>query len=102
MNRFNCHVTSCASNKEGGCCLNAIKVEGPAAKTSDETICGSYQKQGMAQNSAACGCAHHHMDISCSACECCYNEHDRCTSPEVTIDCNCGCGERSECSTFRV
>ena len=102
MTQFHCNVTSCVSNKEGGCCLNTIKVEGPAAKQSSETVCGSYQKKGMAQNSAAYDCAHYRMDVGCSARECCYNKNDHCTSDEVTIACNCGCGERSECATFRI
>lgn len=103
MTNLSCNVTSCNANKAGGCCHNSIKVEGPAANQPKETVCGTYQKHGSATNSAAqenCVCSS--MEIGCTAAVCRYNKRGICDSQQVSIDCNCGCGDRSECSTFAL
>lgn len=103
MNKLSCEVTSCYHNCHGGCCLDSIKVEGPAANTSDETICGSFvNSQGENSAHEADRRPRPELEVRCSAVVCKYNDNGECDADKVCIACNCGCGARSECSTFKL
>lgn len=104
MTNLTCHVESCVSNKNGGCCRPGIKVEGPAACKCEETICASYQKKGGPTDdySASHNDQNSVMDVGCTAVVCRYNKENMCSADKICIDCNCGCHDRSECATFEL
>lgn len=102
MNKLSCSVTNCVSNKQGGCCRPAIQVEGAAANCSKETMCGSYQPKGGADNACCRNTVNDKVAIGCSASVCQYNKEQKCTSDSVCISCNCGCGDLTECQTFKL
>lgn len=102
MNKLSCSVTDCASNKQGGCCRPAIQVEGAAANCSKETMCGSYQPKGGADNACYCNAVNDRVDIGCSAAVCQYNKQHKCTSDSVCISCNAAGCDHTECQTFKL
>ena len=107
MNKLKCTVTTCRHNADMLCDLNKIQVEGPAAKESRDTCCGSYaERKGGAHNLAGVcsACATESTEILCSAEHCAYNSGRKCKADSVKV---AGCTadpcvvSETECTTFR-
>lgn len=101
MTMLDCNVSSCVYNESSKCCRNSIEVKGQDAKEASATCCGSYNKSG-------CGCTNstketkEHVDISCEATHCKYNENNNCVAEHVgvkggTATAMCD----TQCNTFR-
>ena len=78
------------------CCKPNIKVDGPAAKTAEQTSCASYAAKGT-QNRSACTTPNEKLEIACSATECVYNQNAKCHAANVSINTT---GGTAGCSTF--
>ena len=105
-NRLECQVTSCRHNENDLCCLDSIKVEGPAARQSSQTCCESYEprsQSGMnAVSSQGCACAE--TSIDCKAHSCTYNNNCKCEAGCVCVGCCCSdvtSKSGIECCTFQ-
>ena len=97
---ISCNSRDCVHNKDGGCCLEAIKVGSEQAQSSAETICESYAAEG-ASNCAFCDsddtndCACQNSGIECTAEECEYNSSCECTAESINIE------KDGTCHTFK-
>ena len=100
--RLGCQVTSCQYNADRLCGLNAIKVDGPAARVSGQTCCDSYEKrrQGAGEN-AASGTPSPESSIQCAAERCAYNRDRRCVADRVYVGGDTNTKSGTECLTFR-
>ncbi len=98
-----CTAKTCIYNKNELCSKGDIKVEGNTARTKDETCCSSFQErtgQSMS-NSCADGSGCTNISVSCSACECKYNEEMQCHAGSIDIKgSQACCCEDTCCSTF--
>ena len=96
MTSLRCSVYSCAHHKGDCCCKPNIKVDGPGACTCGETRCASYAQRGD-ENSVGYTNPNDTLEVSCSARECVYNDHNRCHASSVSINTMSG---TAGCSTF--
>ncbi|MEG1687031.1 MAG: DUF1540 domain-containing protein [Angelakisella sp.] len=103
MTCLTCQVNTCVANKNGGCCLPSIKVEGAAASSPTETICGSFRDKNGTDNSlGSCATVNSQQDVICTAKGCCHNEDGSCKAETICIDCSCGCGRTTQCASFQL
>lgn len=104
-NRLECTVTSCRHNQSNLCSLPSIKVDGPAARTPDQTCCESYEERSSAaSNSTGYQSASPETSIDCKAKNCTYNDNCHCEAECVCVGCCCGdvsSKSGTECCTFR-
>ncbi len=84
MTKLDCNVVNCAYNDDNCCKRTDIHVEGIRAETPSETCCGSFAPKG-------CGCsnstqkAEKNTDVLCDACECHFNDHEKCAADHIGI-----------------
>ena len=86
MNKLNCNVTNCASNRDNLCCRDGITVAGASAMNSDGTCCNAFQQEvvGVTNQTMNCDpCAE--TKIKCEAFQCVYNSNKECTAQDVSI-----------------
>lgn len=108
MNRLECQVTSCQHYRDNLCCLPGIKVDGPAARSSSQTCCDSYEerRRGAGENAVGCGCgATAESSIKCSAEHCAYNSNNKCEAERVCVGCTgseATSKSGTECCTFKA
>ena len=100
--RLNCQAESCAYNQEHLCRLNAIKVDGPAARVSSQTCCDSFvpRSPGAPENAAA-PAPDPETSIRCAADRCAYNRDRRCTAQRVYVGGDTSTKSGTLCLTFR-
>lgn len=106
MNKVECHVTNCQHYSDNMCSLDKIKVDGPAARESEQTCCLSFdEKKAGAQNSmGGMPTPAQNTGIHCAAENCTFNHHTKCDARNICIE-NCyssastKCG--TECASFR-
>ncbi len=105
MPTISCEVKHCYYNKDGGCRLEGVKVEGENASVYEETMCASFanEDKGSVQNST-CGCedcACSFSDVECSAESCVYNERGYCDADRIEVGTSDSRASReTECKTF--
>lgn len=99
-----CTAVTCIYNKEELCSKGEIKVAGENAHYADETSCSSFQErtENSASNNAACGCGCENIAIDCSACQCAYNDQQKCTAASIHIGGAQACkSQDTKCGTFQ-
>ena len=103
MPAISCEVKKCFYNKDGGCRLEGIKVDGENAVIASETMCESYTdaKQAGTADCACESCACDDAEIECSAEKCRHNEHGYCEASSINIGCSSSCcAAETKCETF--
>lgn len=103
MPTISCEVKKCFYNKDGGCRLEGIKVDGNNAVISSETMCASYadSRDNAATNCACESCACDNAEIECSAEKCRYNDKGYCDAENITVgNSSSSCATETECETF--
>lgn len=105
MPELKCHVTNCASNKNGYCCRSDITIDGENAKYVADTCCNSFVEKSSGEMSN-CTCfskENSSLNVQCDATNCVHNNNCSCNAPCVCIDgCNaCQKGE-TQCSSFKA
>lgn len=100
--RLNCQVDHCQYNRSHLCELNAIKVDGPAARVSSQTCCDSFvpRAPGAAQNVLGSDPSPE-TSIRCAADRCAYNRDRRCTAQRVYVGGDTSTKSGTLCLTFR-
>lgn len=104
MPLLNCTARTCVYNKEEYCSKGDIVVDGSNAKVADETCCSSFvERSGSAMNSVGeeCGCKT--IDVNCKACQCTFNNQEKCSADKITITgasaCHC---DETKCGSFEL
>ncbi len=103
MATITCEVKRCCYNKNGGCRLEGVKVEGDGALVSSETMCASFSDcENSCTNSCECEpCACDNAEIECSAENCRYNDDGVCDADEIKVGCGTShCASETRCETF--
>lgn len=101
-----CEVKNCHYNKDGGCRLEGVKVEGENATVYEQTMCASFCNgdDNCPVNSASCGCqdcACSFSDVECTAENCVYNSKGYCDADKINVGCTDSSTCRdTECKTF--
>ncbi|WP_077610596.1 DUF1540 domain-containing protein [Clostridium sp. Marseille-P2415] len=102
MTKLDCNVTSCLHNSDNYCCKAAIIVEGPQAKDSYETCCGSFDENKDGSFHNLFKTPENRLEVDCEAVNCVYNEERHCSAEHIGI---AGDGareaEHTECATFK-
>lgn len=104
MAKIRCEATTCGFNKDGGCCLETVKIEGEDAKSCRDTECDSYtdKSDGGCVSCAVSNCACNHSVVKCDATGCHYNDACTCTADRIEVGGKCAhCGSETECRTFK-
>ena len=103
MPAISCEVKKCFYNKDGGCRLEGIKVEGANAVVSAETMYDSYtdaSHEGCV-NCACEDCACATAEIECSASNCRHNDSGRCEAQRIDVgNSSSASATETECRTF--
>lgn len=104
MPLLNCTARTCVYNKEEYCSKGDIVVDGSNAKVADETCCSSFvERSGNATNSASEGCGCKTIAVDCKACQCAFNNQEKCSADKITIAgasaCNCN---ETKCGSFEL
>ena len=102
MPLLSCTARPCLYNKNEYCSKGDIQVDGPQAQKADETCCRSFvEKKEGAMNSMDTGTACQTIQVSCKACECTYNDSEKCDAAKITIAGTnaCRCDE-TMCGSF--
>ncbi len=86
MNKLNCSVSNCASNRNGRCCRSGINVGGCDATSASQTCCEAFQQEvfGVTNQTMGC-CPNPELSIKCEAKDCVYNSNLACTASSVSI-----------------
>ncbi len=104
MPTISCKVKKCCYNKDGGCRLDGIKVEGENAIISTDTMCDSFTDKCSSEvtNSCECSpCACDCAEIECSAEKCKYNDDGYCDADTIKVGCSSSkCASDTACETF--
>lgn len=104
MNKLNCNVTNCASNRNHLCTRDGITVSGIDAVNAQGTCCDAFQQEvvGMTNQSMSCNpCPD--TRIKCEARECVYNANKVCTAEAVAIRGDHAAEKyETRCETFKV
>ncbi len=104
MPTISCQVKKCCYNKDGGCRLDGVRVEGKHAVISSDTMCDSFADKCSAEatNSCECSpCACDCAEIECSAENCKYNDDGYCDAKTITMGCGSSkCASETSCETF--
>ncbi|EET61918.1 hypothetical protein BRYFOR_06110 [Marvinbryantia formatexigens DSM 14469] len=99
---LSCSAVKCIYNEDNYCRKGDILVEGNQAQEACETCCSSFREDegGMtAKNSA--GEPSGKIQVDCTACNCRYNENEKCQAGQIAIAGSSACQCRqTECSTF--
>lgn len=102
MPELKCTVQTCVHNKQFYCDLDGIEVTGNAAKTADETSCGSFAERKGEQYSNVTGEASALSNIECMAVDCAYNASHKCHAGKISVEgSNASQHEETECATFK-
>lgn len=102
MPELKCTVQTCVHNKQFYCDLDAIEVEGSAAKNPQETSCGSFVERKGEQYSNVTGEASASSEIDCKATDCMYNEQCNCHAGKISVEGSNAChSEETECATYK-
>ena len=101
MTFLDCSVTGCTYNAEGCCCKGDIKVAGEEAKHTAETCCESFKERTTDTVKDAAKRISKISDVDCEACNCVFNEDEKCAAEHIGISGGdaCKCDE-TECSSF--
>lgn len=102
MPELKCTVQTCTHNKQFYCDLDAIKVEGNTAKTSEETCCASFVERKGEHYSNAVHKASVTSDIDCKATDCMYNDSCKCHAGKISVEGSSACQcEETCCASFQ-
>ena len=83
MPLLSCTARTCLYNKNEYCSKGDIQVDGPNAQRPDETCCKSFvEKKEGAMNSMETGTATQTIQVACKACECTYNDQEKCDADD--------------------
>ena len=105
MPTISCEVKHCHYNKDGGCRLEGVKVEGENASVYEETMCDSFTNADTpTSKNSTCDCedcACSFSDVECTAENCVYNENGYCDADKITVGCaDARTPRETECKTF--
>jgi hypothetical protein len=101
MPLLSCTAKSCIYNSDEYCSKGDILVSGEDAKQPDETCCSSFRERTgeSVSNSEGCGCKT--ISVDCEACQCVFNDDERCSADKITINgasaCHC---DDTRCGSF--
>ena len=101
---LNCTARTCVYNKEEYCSKGDIVVDGSNAKVADETYCSSFvERSGSAMNSIGGECGCKTINVDCKACQCTFNNQEKCSADKITITgasaCHC---DETKCGSFEL
>ncbi len=102
MTKLECTVSTCASNRNNGCCREDIKVKGGCACRCNETRCGSfYEQDGFASGIVPHESAEPETQVLCEVYSCFYHDNGVCSAERITVEgCNAGCTKDTMCASF--
>ena len=101
MPLLSCTARPCMYNDDEYCSKGDIQVTGESANQSDETCCESFQERNDDSLSSSVGSGCKTIDVDCEACDCTFNEEEKCGADKITITgasaCHC---EETSCGSF--
>jgi len=100
MTRLECSVDTCEHFSNNLCSLDSIKVDGPAANSSEQTCCMSFEeKRNSTQNAYGQSRASSTSHVGCEAENCCYNDKCNCHATAIRVSSNAA-NAASKSATF--
>lgn len=102
MPLLSCSAQNCVYNQDRYCSKGDILVQGDGAQNACETCCSSFRETTEENWKNSMGTPAATVQIDCTACNCHYNEDNRCMAGQVDIagQSACTCNQ-TECSTFK-
>ena len=101
MPLLSCSAQNCVYNEDKYCSKGDILIQGDEAQTACETCCSSFKEAGEGSYKNSVGTPSATVQIDCTACNCHYNENNRCMAGRVDISGQSACTcNQTECSTF--
>jgi hypothetical protein len=102
MTKLDCNVVNCSYNEDSCCKRTDIQIDGSKAKSPSETSCRSFAPKGCnCSNSAGSGKAEKNTAVSCTACDCKYNQKNSCSASHIGIaGGHADSSRETECQSF--
>lgn len=96
-----CSAMTCIYNKGECCSKGDIMVGGKNAETSSETCCESFVPRSENGATSSLGAPCDRIQVDCKACQCQYNEHEKCCASKIDINgASAKDSDQTACGTF--
>jgi Domain of Unknown Function (DUF1540). len=96
-----CAAHTCVYNKEEYCSKGDIKIGGQEATDFHETCCASFEERTGEGSSNSIGTGSLMVDVNCKACNCVYNETEKCCANKIGVAGSSACeANETACGTF--